>query len=323
MQIKELYIEYKGLLFTLAYQLTGSASDAEDAVQDVFLKVHDIDLQRLAEPKAYLCKMVTNRCLDVLKSARKRREQYFGPWLPEPIPTSGDELFESVLRGELLSYAMLVLLERLSPVERTVFVLREALGFEYADIAVVIGKSEANCRKLISRARGKLGIEDRQDVCPEAIKEEWIGRFLAALQKGDMDAVISMLAEDAVVISDGGGKALAAVNPIRSRELVARFLLGLIRKLEPSKEADGATDAEKREGAKGTKDAGKLERAVELGEALQLELLEINGQTGLVSRSGGSNIIDTAALIHIEGNSISSIYFIRNPEKLEYLQNYS
>jgi len=168
-------------------------------------------------------------------------------------------------------------------------VLREALGFEYADIAEVIGKSEANCRKLISRARGKLGIEDRQDVRHEAIKEEWVGRFLAALQKGDMDAVISMLAEDAVVISDGGGKALAAVNPIRSRELVARFLLGLIRKLEPSKEADGATDAEKREGAEGTKDAGKLERAVELGEALQLELLEINGQTGLVSRSGHSN----------------------------------
>ena len=201
--------------------------------------------------------------------------------------------------------------------------LREALGFEYADIAEVIGKSEANCRKLISRARGKLGIEDRQDVRHEAIKEEWVGRFLAALQKGDMDAVISMLAEDAVVISDGGGKALAAVNPIRSRELVARFLLGLIRKLEPSKEADGATDAEKREGAEGTKDAGKLERAVELGEALQLELLEINGQTGLVARSGHSNIIDTAALIHIDGNSISSIYFIRNPEKLEYLQNYS
>jgi len=311
MQIQELYTKYKGLLFTLAYQLTGSASDAEDAVQDVFLKVHDIDPQRLAEPKAYLCKMVTNRCLDVLKSARKRREQYFGPWLPEPIPTSGDELFESVVRGELLSYAMLVLLERLSSVERTVFVLREALGFEYADIAEVIGKSEANCRKLISRARGKLGIGDGQEVRHESIKEEWIGRFLTALQRGDMDAVISMLAEDAVVITDGGGKAFAAVHPIRSRERVARFLLGIIRKLGPLAKADEV---------EGTKDAGGLENAAESEEAIQLELREINGQLGLVARSGDGNIIDTAALIHIEGNSISSIYFIRNPDKLEYLQ---
>src|SRR5690625_3127718 len=150
----KLYRQYKGLLFTLAYQLTGSASDAEDAVQDVFLKLHDVKQERLVEPKAYLCKMVTNRCLDLLKSARKKREQYFGQWLPEPIPTSLDEGFESVARGELLSYAMLVLLERLSPAERAVFVLREALSFEYAVISELVDKSEANCRKLNSRARG-------------------------------------------------------------------------------------------------------------------------------------------------------------------------
>lgn len=128
-----LELKKRRLLFTLAYQLTGSASDAEDVVQDVFLKINDVDLARLVEPKAYLCKMVTNRCRDLFKSARKRRELYFGQWLPEPILIPNDESFDAVVRDELLSYAMLVLLERLSHAERAVFVLREALGFEYSE----------------------------------------------------------------------------------------------------------------------------------------------------------------------------------------------
>ncbi|MBW7458932.1 sigma-70 family RNA polymerase sigma factor, partial [Paenibacillus sepulcri] len=172
--MQELYAQYKGLLFALAYQLTGSASDAEDVVQDVFVKVYDVKPEGLAEePKAYLCKMVTNRARDLNKSARKRRERYFGEWLPEPIPTD-DEMFESVVRGELLSYAMLVLLEKLSPSERAVFVLREALGLGYPDIAGIVGKSDANCRKLLSRARGKMGIGPDETVHSEAAGEEWV-----------------------------------------------------------------------------------------------------------------------------------------------------
>ncbi|MCL6602105.1 MAG: RNA polymerase sigma-70 factor [Paenibacillus sp.] len=287
--MQELYAQYKGLLFTLAYQLTGSASDAEDVMQDVFLKLYDVQPERLIEPKAYLCKMVTNRCLDLLKSARKRREQYFGEWLPEPILTPDDESLETVLRGELLSYAMLVLLERLSPAERSVFVLREAFGFEYHEIAELVGKSEANCRKIFSRARGKMGILLDEPVQAEAAGEEWVRRFISALELGNVDSVVSMLAEDVVLISDGGGKATAAVNPIKTRDFVIRFLIGLIQK---APNYEGGTT---------------------------MELRDINGQTGLVIRSGEA--IDTIALIHVEENSIRNIYFIRNPDKLRHLVN--
>ncbi|MCQ6561368.1 RNA polymerase sigma factor SigJ [Paenibacillus mendelii] len=282
--MQELYKQYKRLLFTLAYQLTGSASDAEDAVQDVFLKVHDIDLERLVEPKAYLCKMVTNRCIDVMKSARKRREHYFGEWLPEPILTSEEDSLETVVRGELLSYAMLVMLEKLSPAERAVFVLREALGFEYHVIGELVGKSEANCRKLISRARGKMGIGLEETVSAESASEEWVRRFLSALQEGRVDTVVSLLAEDVALISDGGGKAIAAVNRIESRDHVARFLLGLIRKYQ------------------------------QLEDSPQIEMKDINGQTGIIVRSGKG--IETIVLLNVEKSVIRQLYFVRNPDKL-------
>ncbi|KGE20168.1 RNA polymerase sigma factor SigJ [Paenibacillus wynnii] len=281
--MQELYEQYRALLFTLAYQLTGSASDAEDVLQDVFLKLYDVQQERLIEPKAYLCKMVTNRSLDLLKSARKQREQYYGEWLPEPICTEGDDSLEMVVRGQLLSYAMLVLLERLSPAERSVFVLREALGFEYLEIAGLVGKSEANCRKLFSRARGKMGITLEEPIQAEAAGEVWVSRFLSALERGDVNSVVSMLAEDVVLISDGGGKAFAAVHPVESRDRVLRFLLGLVRKAPQN-------------------------------DGMVMEMREINGQTGLVFRSG--EIIQTVALMLVEGNLIRNLYFVRNSDKL-------
>ncbi|WP_090634934.1 RNA polymerase sigma-70 factor [Neobacillus massiliamazoniensis] len=281
--MQKLYEQYKGLLFTLAYQLTGSASDAEDAVQDVFMKLYDIELECLVEPKAYLCKMVTNRCLDILKSARKKREQYFGEWLPEPILTSEDESIELVVRGELLSYAMLVLLERLSPSERAAFVLREALGFEYSIIAELIGKSESNCRKMVSRARGKMGIAIEEPICAETASKEWVQRFLSALEQGNMDTVVSILAEDVTLIADGGGKAFTAVHPIHSRVHVAKFLFGLMRKVE----------------------------------GMKMEITEINGQIGLVIHEGDR--IDTVVIMHFEKGTVHNLYFVRNPDKLRHL----
>jgi RNA polymerase sigma-70 factor (ECF subfamily) len=184
-QMEELYDQYKALLFTLAYQLTGSAADAEDVVQDVFFKAFVVHPERLEEPKAYLCKMVTNRCLDLQKSARKRREVYVGPWLPEPIRTpEADTLETTVVRRDLLSYAMLVLLEQLTPTERAVFVLREALGFDYPEIAELLDKREANCRKLVSRARSKMGISEEEPIAAEAVESEWVSRFLTSLEEG-------------------------------------------------------------------------------------------------------------------------------------------
>jgi len=282
--MEELYERYKGLLFKLAYQLTGSASDAEDAVQDVFLKMYDVRPERLTEPKAYLCKMVTNRCLDLLKSARKKREQYFGHWLPEPVLTPNDKLPESVVRGELLSYAVLVLLERLSPAERAAFVLREAFGFEYSVIAGMIGKTEANCRKLASRAKAKMGMSPEEPVRAEAADGELIRRFLSALEQGNAVTVLSLLYADAAVISDGGGKVPAAVHPVVSRERVVAFLLGLMR------------------------------MASQWEGGARIWLQEINGQTGLVVRSNAG--IAAVALTHIDNGLIRHLYFVRNPDKL-------
>lgn len=282
--MQDLYEQYKGLLFTLAYQMTGSVSDAEDVVQDVFVKLHDVKLEKLTQPKAYLCRMVTNRCLDFLKSARKQREQYFGEWLPEPIVTQKDELFESVIQGEMLSYAMLVLLEKLSPTERAVFILREAFGFEYQAIAGIVDKSEANCRQLFSRAKGKLQIVSKESLPFQVASKEWIRRFVTALEQDNVDLVVSILAKDAMLVSDGGGKAIAAVHPIESRESVTRFLFGLIRKAHRDE------------------------------EVLNFEILEINGQNGIVIRSAQG--IEAVVLMHIEGNLIYNLYIVRNPDKL-------
>ncbi|GED68656.1 RNA polymerase sigma factor SigJ [Brevibacillus reuszeri] len=285
-----LYQKYKGLLFSLAYQMIGSATDAEDIVQDVFVKAHQIQLEQMADPKAYLCKMTTNRCLDLLKSARKKRELYTGPWLPEPIHTPVHDSAESVVQKDLLSYAMLVLLEQLSETERAVFVLREALGFDYHEIAHLIGKSEANCRKISSRAKNKVGItatEEHALFAPEkSIEEQWISRFIDALEHGKMDTLLGMLAKDAVLLSDGGGKVSAAIHPIVSAERIAHFLLGIMRKT-----------------------------VLPLG--LQVEPLPLNNQIGLLLRLGEQ--INTVVLLHVEENAISRLFFIRNPDKLQAL----
>ncbi|WP_307471935.1 RNA polymerase sigma-70 factor [Paenibacillus harenae] len=285
--MQALYNQYKGLLFKLAYQLTGSVSDAEDVVQDVFLKIHDVPPEKLAEPKAYLCKMVTNRCRDLQKSARRKREQYYGEWLPEPFLSPEEDVMESVVRDDLLSYAMLVLLERLSPTERTVFVLREAFGFEFLEIAELVDKSEVNCRKLLSRARTKMGISAGELVHSEEANHEWVHGFMAALKQGNMNQILSMLDQDVVLVSDGGGKVTAADEPIVTGELVARFLLGPVRQ------------------------ASMVEGAA------VIEIGQINGQPSLILRS--SEGIHTVAMLQIEENKIQNLYFIRNPDKLKHV----
>lgn len=286
MEIEELYSQYKKLMLTLAYQMTGTWSDAEDAVQDVFLKVYNLNPAGLAEePKAYLCKMVVNRCRDLYKSARRRREFYVGEWLPEPIPTSETDPLHFIVRDELLSYAVLVMLEKLSPAERAVFVLREALGIEYGGIAEIIGKSEINCRKLFSRAKVKMGVGAGEPDVVESDKEMWVRRFLAALGQDNTEQVISMLADDVILISDGGGKVFAAVRPISQPGSVSKFLFGSFHKLYRQ-------------------------------EGVQIEISMINDQTGVIFRVGEQ--VDSVALFHSTGPLIRNIYLIRNPDKLRH-----
>lgn len=285
----EIYAKYKALLFRLAYQLTGSVADAEDAVQDVFVKVQSIDSERLQEPKAYLCRMVTNRCLDMLRSARSRREQYVGPWLPEPLATvTEDAGFEDVVQSDLLSYAMLVLLERLTPVERAVFVLREALEFDYPAIAELTGKSELNCRKLLSRARGKMGISEEELIGSEPVEEQWVSRFLAALGSGEVDTVLSMLADDAVLLSDGGGKATAAIRPIVSKAFVVKFLFGVLNK-----------EAQKGNGT------------------AEVEIRMVNGEPAVVIKENG--IVTTIVFMAMQNGLTHHLFIVRNPDKLKVM----
>ncbi|MGM0837229.1 MAG: RNA polymerase sigma factor SigJ [Bacillota bacterium] len=286
--MQEMYKQYKGLLFKLAYQLTGSVSDAEDVVHDVFLKLYDVPPEKLTEPKAYLCKMVTNRCRDLQKSARNKREQYFGEWLPEPLLSSNDDSMESVVRDDLLSYAMIVLLERLTPTERVVFVLREALGFDYYEIAELIEKSEVNCRKLFSRASAKMGITSEELVHTETASKEFVHDFLVALKQGNMNQIVSMLDQNVLLVSDGGGKVTAAFDPIETRDLVAQFLLGPVRQ------------------------ASMIEGIA------HIEISQINEQPAFILRS--SEGIHTVGMVHVEKNLIRSLYIIRNPDKLKHVR---
>jgi RNA polymerase sigma factor (sigma-70 family) len=284
--MEELYNQYRALLFMLAYQLTGSAADAEDAVQDVFFKSFDVHPERLEKPKAYLCKMVTNHCFNLQKSARKKREMYVGPWLPEPIRTpEADTLETTVVRRDLLSYAMLVLLERLTPTERAVFILREALGFDYPEIAELLGKQEANCRKLMSRARSKMEISEEEPVAAEAVELEWVSRFLTSLEQGNVDHVLSLLTEDVMFVADGGGKVIAFKHPIQTRDHVARVLL------------DGFH-------GKGPYNHGKL----------YFETAPLNGETGIVIRLGDETV--AALFLQLRRGKLARMYAVRNPDKL-------
>ncbi|MFB4168226.1 RNA polymerase sigma factor SigJ [Virgibacillus sp. JSM 102003] len=284
--MEELYDQYKALLFTLAYQLTGSVADAEDAVQDVFFKAYEAHVEHLDEPKAYLCKMVTNRCLNLQKSARKKREAYVGPWLPEPIRMQESDTLElTVVRRDLLSYAMLVLLERLTPTERVVFVLREALGFDYLEIAELLGKRGANCRKLMSRARNKMGISEEETVATEAEELEWVNRFLTSLEQGDVDHLLSLLTEDVMLVTDGGGKVKAFRHPVQKRDLVARFLAAALEGMAPFYQ-----------------------------ERLHYEITSLNGETSIVLRSGEETV--ATICLQLRRGKFARIYVVRNPDKL-------
>ncbi|MCD1258678.1 RNA polymerase sigma-70 factor [Paenibacillus athensensis] len=278
-----LYTTYKPLLFSIAYRMLGSVSDAEDMVHDAFLGAQRVPEEEVRHPKAYLCKMVVNRCIDFAQSARKQREVYVGPWLPEPLlaGTGGDPQ-QDVERSETLSYAFLVCLEMLTPVERAVFILREAFAYTYAEIAEIVGKTEANCRQLYARVKRSL-----QDGLPAAQPEpaesrQLLEQFLRAARTGDMAALLRALSEDAALYSDGGGKAQAATKPIFGPERVAAFLAGL-----------------------GTKGSGR-------GEA---DIVTMNGHYGLLLKENGR--IVTAINWEIDGaGRIRRVYLLRNPDKL-------
>jgi RNA polymerase sigma-70 factor (ECF subfamily) len=220
------------LLFGIAYRMLGSVQDAEDMVQETYLRWQQAPAGDVRNAKAYLSTIVTRLCIDQLRSARTQRETYIGPWLPEPLISEETlDMDEGLARADSLSMAFLVLLERLNPVERAAFLLRDVFDYEYAEIARVVDKTEANCRQMVRRARGRVA-EQRQrfEATPEQLAS-LTRRFLAAAADGDLDGLVALLADDVTLWSDGGGKVAAALNPVYGPAKVARFFVGLGRKL--------------------------------------------------------------------------------------------
>ncbi|MEP6478731.1 MAG: RNA polymerase sigma-70 factor [Rhodoglobus sp.] len=218
----------RGRLFGIAYRMLGSASDAEDVVQDAWLRWQGTDRTAVREPAAFLATIVTRLALSALDSARARREVYVGPWLPEPVDTRADPALGAE-RSEALSLAVLLLLERLSPAERAAYVLHEAFDYPFRQVAELLETSEANARQLGSRARQHID-QERGAVVAEPERERLLAAFLSAAQSGDLALLESTLAEDALSLSDGGGFVNAARNPVHGRERVARLILGVLEK---------------------------------------------------------------------------------------------
>jgi RNA polymerase sigma-70 factor (TIGR02957 family) len=226
----------RGRMFGIAYRMLGTASDAEEVIQEAWLRWQSADRRSVADPAAYLAKVVTNLSLSQLASARAMRETYVGEWLPEPVLTGRPELdelgpLEVVAERESVSFALLLLLERLSPAERAAYVLREAFGYAYREVADLIGTTESNARQLANRARRRVTADGRPRRVVE--RDEWRGlveRFLAAAQRGDIRGLERLLAEGVVSRADGGGKVIAARNPVVGRARVARYLLGVLQR---------------------------------------------------------------------------------------------
>ena len=269
-------------LVGLAYRLLGSRADAEDVVQDAWLRWSTADPPD--NPAAWLRTVVTRLCLDVLKSARVRREAYVGPWLPEPVQTTDGALgpLDTVELRESLSLGFLLLLERLSPPERAVFVLREAFALPYDEVADAVGKSAAACRQLHVRARGKLA--DDLPTSARVERSTMLDRLITAVLSADLPGLTRLLADDAVLTSDGGGVARAARRPVVGADRLARLLLGIASKVPP--------DA-------------------------QMAVEEVNGQPCLVIRQEGE--VESLLTLDVVGDRIRAVQIVVAPDKLAAL----
>ena len=274
-------------LFSIAYRMLGSASDAEDVLQDAWVRYAAADASTIRSPQAFATTIVTHLCLDRLKSARATREQYVGPWLPEPVLTREMDSPEATLeRAESVTLAFLVLLEKLSPEERAVFLLKDVFDYDHAEIGEILGISSANSRQLLHRARTALAQgRPRRAGTPES-RRAMAERFAQAFATGDAAALASMLASDAGMWADGGGKATAARRPLLGREAIVNFLVGIHRIGEAS---------------------GLIRDA-------SLVIEDVNSEPALILRVGAR--LESIFVLSVEDDAITGIRVVRNPDKL-------
>jgi RNA polymerase sigma-70 factor (ECF subfamily) len=289
----ESFETYRSYLFAIAYRMLGSAMDAEDMVQETYLRYQRTPKNSIISLKAFLTTIISRLCVDQLHLAHRKREQYLGPWLPEPIITAGtlDVISpeERVEKEEAISMAFLLLLEQLQPVERAVFLLREIFDYDYAEIASFLGKSEVSCRQWFSRAKKHLADHRPHFSVPPETQQRMLISFQQALQAGDMSALMNMLAEDVTFWADGGGKVKGvATQQLSGRDMVVRFILSNSPIFRNTLPADTL-----------------------------VELAEVNGQPALITRSGERAF--AVLTIDVMAGRIKAIRFVANPEKLTRL----
>jgi RNA polymerase sigma-70 factor (ECF subfamily) len=278
--------EHRSLLFAIAYRMVGSVADAEDVLQDAFIRWQQASHDEIRSPKAFLVTIVSRLCINHLQAARVQREEYVGQWLPEPVATDPASDPESALwADESLSMAFLVVLERLNPVERAVFLLREVFDHDYAEIAKALGRSEAHCRQILRRAKEHVHAARPRFTTTAREQSDLLARFVQATGKGDLDELVALLASDVVLHTDGGGKAPALPSLIHGATSVARAILGGMRKFAPPNQL--------------------------------IRLVEINGEPGFVTYVNGQP--GSAIVLHTGDDRIQGIYVITNPAKLAHM----
>src|SRR5829696_5000957 len=282
----EPFLEHRSLLFAIAYRMLGSVADAEDAVQETYLRWRRAadSGEEIRSPKGWLTTTISRVCLDQLGSARVKREQYIGPWLPEPLTGAVPDVADTVADFDSLSLAFLVLLESLSPKERAVFLLHDVFGYDFASIGEIVGESDAYCRQLAKRARAHMSERRPRFEADRTQREQLTADFLRAVSEGDMPGLIKTLTDDATVFSDGGGKANAARKPVVGRDKVALFLTNLVR-LAPAKTS--------------------------------FHIDSINGQPGIVTLIDG--VVQNVVTFDFTGSAIRTIYIVVNPDKLRHV----
>lgn len=275
------------LLFTIAYEILGSATEADDVLQDSYLRWADVDLAKVHDTKSYLAQLVTRQALNALRAGARRREEYVGPWLPEPLLLDDQDPSADVVLAESVSMAMLVLLETLSADERAVFVLREVFGFDYAEIADAVGKPVPTVRQVAHRAREHVRARRKRfgNVDPHR-NAELTTQFLATAASGDVETLMTMLAPDATWMADSGGKVSAARRPVVGADKVARAIAGLFRKAQEE-------------------------------TGLHVELVNCNNAPAVLLYLRGN--LEGVITVEIVGDKITNFYVMRNPDKLAAL----
>jgi RNA polymerase sigma-70 factor (ECF subfamily) len=280
------FLSLRSSLFAVAYRMLGSATEAEDVLQEAYVRWSRRGARdEVSAPSAYLTTIVTRLCIDQLRSARSRRETYKGPWLPEPVEAEGPGPDEDAELADSLSLAFLVLLEELQPVERAAFLLHDVFDYPYADIAAIVERTEATCRQLVSRARRRVDAPRRRFDADRAHGRELTRRFLVACGTGDLQGLLSILADDVVVWTDGGGNVRAALRPVTGANRSSRFLLAVTRRIP----------------------AGVSSREVDL-----------NGRPGVVFEEQGR--VTIALSLDVAGERVVAVRVVTNPDKLVALQ---